>query len=78
MPGMPCRIRAIKPRIHTVDGCVRQAKALEALAKSVEADFHFCHIVVKADDPLLVPLRAEWPRVWAWGIIFEPVEPDDA
>ena len=66
----------INPRIHTVFGVVRQAKALEALARSVKADFRYCHIVVKAEDPLLADLRKEWPRVWAWGVIFEPMDAD--
>ncbi len=64
----------IKPRIETVYGIVRQAKALESLAKAIQADFHVCHVVVPATDPLIGAMRAEWPRVWAWGISFEPVE----
>lgn len=67
----------IKPTIHTVYGVVRQAKALEALSRAIPADFHFCHVVVKAGDPLLPALRAEWPRVWAWGITFDSVGRDE-
>jgi hypothetical protein len=57
----------VKPRIHTVFGIVRQAKAYEALAQGcIPADMHFCHVIVPAADPLLAALKSEWPRVWAW------------
>ena len=58
----------LTPVIETVFGIVRQAKALLQLAvTSIEADQHYCHVVVPAGDPLLAGLRAEWPHTWAWG-----------
>lgn len=64
-----CQLFEIKPRIQTVFGIVRQAKATLALAKTcIPADLHFCHVVVPHNDPKLSDLRAEWPHVWAWGV----------
>ena len=61
----------IKPKIDTVFGIVRQAKAAEALAAScIPAQSHVCHVVVPHTDPLLPALRAEWQHTWAWGIEF--------
>ena len=69
----------IKPRIDTVFGVVRQAKAMLVLARScIPAHQHYCHLVVPNDDPLLADLKAEWRHVWAWGAAFEPImETDD-
>ena len=30
------------------------------------------HLVCDANDPKLADLRAEWPHVWAWGVVFDP------
>lgn len=69
----------IKPRIETVFGIVRQAKALLDLAQGdIRADQHYCHVVVKAGDPLLPELRKHWRHVWAWGARFEPIEDEGA
>lgn len=58
----------IKPRIHTVFGVVRQAKALLELARaSIPSDLHVVHVVVPARDLKLADLRREWPNTWAWG-----------
>ena len=65
----------IKPRIETVFGIVRQAKALLDLAQTdIRADQHYCHVVVRAGDPMIPMLRKYWPHVWAWGETFEPEE----
>lgn len=65
----------IKPVIDTTFGIVRQAKALLELAhKFIPAAIHTVHVVVPHDDPLLMDLRREWPRTWAWGVKFEPGE----
>ena len=58
----------IKPRIETVFGVVRQAKALEQLGHSLGyAKGPFAvHVVVPASDPKITDLKAEWPNVWAW------------
>ena len=61
----------IKPKIHTVFGIVRQAKALLDLAKTIEADCHCVHVVVPHTDPLICQLKGEWPHVWAWGVTFD-------
>jgi len=64
----------IKPRIDTVFGIVRQLKsALDIAKRSIPGDLYFCHVVVPASDPKLDDLRAEWPRVWAWGATFDQV-----
>lgn len=68
----------IKPRIETVFGIVRQAKSMLELAEAdIPGDVHVCHVVVRADDPMLSALRAYWPNVWAWGATFESVGEDD-
>ena len=66
----------IKPRIETVFGIVRQAKAMLGLvAETVpRATQAYCHVVVPADDPLLADLRREWPHTWAWGFAEEEGE----
>lgn len=67
----------MKPRIHTVFGILRQAKAILELAKQdIIADQHHCHVVVPAKDPLIGVLRQHWPLVWAWGATFEPTGAD--
>lgn len=59
----------IKPKIETVFGVIRQAKAGLVLAYStIRADVLVYHIVVPWDDPLLGALRQEWPRTWGWEI----------
>ena len=59
----------IKPRIETVFGVVRQAKALlQVMRQTLRADQHWVHVVVPHDDPMLDELRKEWPHVWAWGL----------
>ena len=68
----------VKPRIETVFGIIRQAKATEALGLQNWPDAQvYCHVVVPASDPLIAALRHEWPRVWAWGATFEPVEAEE-
>ena len=63
----------LKPRIETVFGVIRQAKAMLALAETaIPAELHLCHIVAKANDPKLAELRAQWPHTWAWGVTFDP------
>lgn len=58
----------VKPKIETVFGIVRQAKALLSLAgQCISGDHYHCHIVVPHDDPALPDLRGEWPNTWAWG-----------
>ena len=73
----------VKPKIHTTFGIIRQAKTLLSLAKeTIPADFHLCHIVVPASDPLFPDLRAqieddpaaEEIRTWAWGAAFKDIE----
>lgn len=61
-------IYEVKPKIETVFGIVRQAKAMLALAQQcISGDQYYCHIVVPCDDPLVDHLRSEWPHTWAWG-----------
>lgn len=68
----------LKPRIDTVFGIVRQAKMMLELAQAeIQADQHYCHVVVPAGDPLIAALRQHWERVWAWGATFEPAEESD-
>lgn len=58
----------VKPKIESVFAVVRQATALLELAKSsIQADLHYCNIVVPAADPLLPGLRVEWQHAWGWG-----------
>jgi hypothetical protein len=58
----------IKPRIHTVFGVVRQAKALLNLARaSIPADLHIVHVIVPSHDSRLGEMRREWPNTWGWG-----------
>ena len=68
----------VKPRIETVFGIVRQVKAMEDLGRANYPDAQvWAHAVVPASDPLIGELRQEWPRVWSWGISFEPVDTYD-
>ncbi|NBV20343.1 MAG: hypothetical protein EBS11_27745 [Janthinobacterium sp.] len=70
-----CNIFEIKPRIATVFGIVRQAKAMLTLAEScIPAALYYCHVIVPHDDPMLADLRKEWPHTWAWGARFEDGE----
>lgn len=65
----------IKPKIDTVFGIVRQAKALLQLTRSsIKAEQHHCAIVVPHTDPLLAELRSHWPATWAWGFRNEDAD----
>lgn len=57
----------VKPKIESIFAAIRQAKALLNLAEhTIQADAHYCNIVVPATDPLLYDLRFQWRETWGW------------
>ena len=64
----------VKPEIDSPCAIVRQAKSsAELLRHQIKFIAHLdYHLVCDANDPKLADLRAEWPHVWAWGVVFDP------